>query len=161
MDLKEKEDLLNRISEQQKTIREQEREIGVLKNKNESLANKLSDKDDTINELKEKESQLATLQNDYDAIKIKADAYDNLENSEKEKLVEEIAGDNDTIKEKLNGMSLEDIKFFKETKLLNTNPKGVSSNSAPGQNGGTEPIEPQEPTPEEAYGKWDKENDRW
>lgn len=161
LDLKEKEELLNRINDSQKRIREQEQEIGILKNKNETLSNELKTKNETIDSLKEKENELVTLQKEHETIKIKAEAYDNLENSEKEELIKELAADNDTIKEKLNKMSLEDIKFFKETKLLNTNPKGVPSKSAPGQKEGDDPTDPDEPKPEDAYAEWDKENDRW
>lgn len=161
MDLKEKEELLNTIKDNQKRIREQEQEIGILKNKNETLKNDLNSKNDTDKELKSKLKELEDLKAEVDGLRAKAEAYDNIEVEEKNKLIEEIANGNDEIRERLSNMPLDDIKFLNEKKLLNTDPKGVPAGSAPGLQDGSQQGEgdkKDKPATYEDYQKWKKEN---
>ena len=161
LDIKEKEELLNTISENQKRQRQQEQEIGILKNKNKELEEANKKNQETIKELKDKQIELDKLQKDYDSLKTKSEAYDNLINDKKTNLIKKIApeADDETL-EKLNKMSLDDLKFFNEKKILNTNPKGIGSDGSPGQGKGEEGGS-KKPTPEEEYAKWDEENDKW
>lgn len=160
LDLKEKEELLNTIKDNQKRIREQEQEIGILKNKNKSLETTLSDKNESDKLLKEKEKELAKLKEDYEKIENKAKSFDDMINAEKDKLIEEIANGSEEIKERLEKMSLDDIKFLNEKKLLNTDPKGVGAQAAPGLQDGSHHRENDDDKPAtyEDYQKWKKEN---
>ena len=160
LDLKEKEELLKTINDNQKRIREQEQEIGILKNKNKTLESSLSDKNEIDKLLKERDKELAKLKEEKEKLEGKAKSFDDLIHAEKDKLIEEIANGSEEIKERLEKMSLEDIKFLNEKKLLNTDPKGVGSEAAPGLQDGSKPNDDgkDKPATYDDYQKWKKEN---
>lgn len=160
VDIKEKEELLNTISDNQKRIRQQEQEIGILKNKEKEYKEELAISKDLNKEVTEAKKALAQLQEENEKLKVKAEAYDNIEIKEKEEIIKEISGDNEEVKERLSKMSLEDIKFLKEKKLVTTDPKGVPANSAPGLQDGSKnksKKKPDEVTYDD-YTVWKKQN---
>lgn len=161
MDLQEKEELLNTISDNQKRIRQQEQEIGILKNKEKEYKKKLSEKNDVSNELSEKEKELESIKAENEKLKTKAEKYDNIESAEKEALIKEISGENEEVRERLSKMSLDDIKFLSDKKLITTNPKGVPAGSAPGLQDGSQGGDDDgddKPVTYDDYQAWKKEN---
>lgn len=141
--------------------REQEQQeiIGQLKAQLQSASNSLNEKQDLEKKLQDAEKAATDSQKIIDELKKKADAYDDLEKEKKEALIKELVGDDENLGKELEDLSYEKLKFLKESKIINQDPKGVGSRGAPGLNDdGTKKKKKEN---EESYEDWRKKQNTW
>lgn len=115
-----------------KKQQEQQEEIGILKSQLKNANKSVEDKKELENKIKELENKEKESEKEIKNLKTKAENYDKIENKKKEELVKELAGEDEELKTKLEEMSLENLEFFKEHKIITQKPKGVGNNGAPG-----------------------------
>lgn len=129
--MEEKEKLLNQIQANQEEIRNQQEEIGILRNRNKALDESLKKKNELEQKLKDKEAEYDKLQSEYDKLKPYAESFAELQAKKKDELVTKLANGDAELTEKYSKMSIEDLEFWSEKNILNTKPKGVGSNEEP------------------------------
>jgi len=137
---------------------EQQETIGQLKAQLQSASNSLKEKQDLETKLRDAEKAATDNQKTIDELKKKADAYDNIEKEKKEALIKELVGDDENLGKELEDLSYEKLKFLKESKIINQDPKGVGSRGAPGLNDdGTK----KKKKDDESYEDWRKKQKTW
>lgn len=154
----EKAKLLESIQKNNEEIRSQREEIGILKSRNRKLEDELKVSKELKKEFDIKSKELADLQEKLEAANVKAEAFDKIELDKKESLISELAGDDEEAFKKFSEMSVENLEFIKNHKLLNKPANGVPANVVETDNG-TNPDETgtDEMTYED-FQKWKKEN---
>lgn len=127
------EEAFEQISKQNRKL---ERELATKDNQLKANADKLA-------ELEELKARVKTLETDYkkatdelEEIRPYAQKYSDYETQRKESLLDEIAGDDAGVKEELSDWDIEKLEFLKSNRTVTTEPQGVSSNGAEGQNEG-------------------------
>ncbi len=141
--------------------REQEQQeiIGQLKAQLQSASSSLKEKQELETKLKDAEKEAENGQKKIDDLKKKADAYDELEKEKKEALIKELVGDDEKLGKELEELSYDKLRFLKESKIINQDPKGVGAKGAPGLNDdGTKKDKKDE---EESYEEWRKKQRTW
>ena len=135
--MEEKEKLLNQIQANQEEIRNQQEEIGILRNRNKALDESLKKKNELEQQLKDKEMELEKLQSEYDKLKPNADSFAEMQAKKKDELVEKLSNGDAELTERYSKMSIEDLEFWSEKNILTTKPRGVGSKDG-NENDGTE-----------------------
>ncbi len=154
--LGDKSEVLEKALEKQQ---EQQEEIGILKSQLKNANKTVEEKKQLEQDLKEAEKKEKESTKEIEDLKKKAEKYDNIEKKKKEKLVKELAGDDEELKNELEDMSLEKLEFFKEHKIITQKPKGVASPGAPGSDDeGTNPPGEDDPVD---FMKIRKKKKRW
>lgn len=125
--LEDREKLLNDIQANQQEIREQREEIGILRNRNKVLDESLKTKAEMEDQLKEKDAELSKLRAKIESLEKDANAYKEIEEKERATLISKLSNDDAELKEEYSKMSLEQLKFWSEKSLLNTQPNGLGS----------------------------------
>ncbi len=151
--------LLDSIQKNNEEIRSQREEIGTLKARNKKLEEELKVSKELEKQFNARNKEFEDLQAKFEANKSKAEAYDKLENDKKQALIDELAGDDEEAVKKFSEMSIDNLEFIKDHKLLNKPANGVPSNAVPNDNG-TTPNDDGEKDEKsyEDYQKWAKEN---
>jgi hypothetical protein len=137
---------------------EQQETIGQLKAQLQSASSSLKEKQELETKLKDAEKEAENGQKKIDDLKKKADAYDELEKEKKEALIKELVGDDEKLGKELEDLPYDKLRFLKESKIINQDPKGVGSKGAPGLNDdGTK----KKKKDEESYEDWRKKQRTW
>lgn len=150
--------LLESIQKNNDEIRSQREEIGTLKARNKKLEEELNKRKELEKQFNAKNKEFEDLQAKFETNKSKAEAYDKLENDKKQALVKELAGDDEEATKKFSEMSIENLEFIKDHKLLNKPPKGIPNTGETNDDGTTPNDDEEEEKDYEYYQKWAKEN---
>lgn len=119
---------------------ELQKRIGVLENENRSYKNLLKQKDDEIDKVKQSYSDMDGRLSELEKLQEKADLYDEMQKSIKEDLIEEMCGDNDTLKEVYANIDMKTLQAIKANPLVQKGGSGIPSNIAD-LDDGTAPVD--------------------
>jgi hypothetical protein len=137
---------------------EQQETIGQLKAQLQSASNSIKEKQGLEKKLQDAEKAATDSQETIDELKKKADKFDELEKEKKEGIIKELVGEDEKLGKELEDLPYEKLKFLKESKIINQDPKGVGSKGAPGLNDdGTK----KKKDDEESYEDWRKKQNTW
>lgn len=151
--------LLDSIQKNNEEIRSQREEIGTLKARNKKLEEELKVSKELEKHYNTTKKDFEDLKAQFEANKVKAEAYDKLKSDEKDALIKELAGDDEEAVKKFSEMSIDNLEFIKNHKLLNKPANGVPSNVVPNDNGTTPDDDGnKDERTYEDYQKWAKEN---
>lgn len=126
-----------------KRIRELEREVVTKDNQLESNKKKLEAYDELEKEVKELRKSNSEYEAKLETNQNKANKWDEYVTNKRTELIDEIAGDDSTMKETIKDWEFDKLKFLNEHKNISTDPKGV------GNAGGQDLNEPPKPTEKE------------
>lgn len=129
--------------------------------RNSELEKEMAQKDNELESLKEKLAQLTDLQEKYDDLEKqnsknsakleeltpKAKKYDEYSANKREKLLDELAGESDELRNKYESFDLKQLEVVAETRVVKQEPKGVSSRQGSGN--GEQNHKEESPTEEE------------
>lgn len=116
--------------------------------RNTELEREMAQKDNELESLKQKLAKIEDLQVRYDKLKKehdknsaklkeltpKAEKYDEYSANKKEKLLNELAGENKELRNKYESFGLSQLEIVAESRIVNQEPQGVSSNLGSGNN---------------------------
>lgn len=127
---------------------ELEKEMAQKDNELESLKQKLAETEDLQKKYakleKENSKNLAKL----DELSPKAEKFDEYSAGKREKLLTELAGESEEIRNKYESFDLEQLEVIAETRVVSQEPKGVDSHKASGNN-----VPPKEEGEEEGFNR--------
>lgn len=115
-------------------VQQLEREVAVKDNQLESNKKKLEEFDELKKEIKTLRDSNSEYESQIEANTDKANKWDEYVNTTKASLVDEIAGEDSTMKEKIKDWSIDQLNFLKDHKNITTEPRGVGNGNAEGLN---------------------------
>ena len=123
-------------------VKELERELAVANNQLESNKKKMEEYNELVKEVKELRKANSEYESQLESNKNKATKWDEYVTNQKESLVDEIAGDDSTMKDKIKDWDIDKLNFLKEHKNISTDPKGVGNGDTTGTGELNEPPKP-------------------
>lgn len=113
-------------------VQQLEREIAVKDNQLESNKKKLEEFEELQKEVKTLREANSSYESQIEVNTDKANKWDEYVTNKKASLVDDIAGEDSTMKEKIKDWSIDQLNFLKEHKNITTEPKGVGTGNAEG-----------------------------
>ena len=113
-------------------VQQLEREVAVKDNQLESNKKKLEEYEELKKEVKSLKEANSNYESKIEANSDKANKWDEYITSKKASLIDEVAGDDSTMKEKIKDWSIDQLNFLKEHKNITTEPKGIGNGNAEG-----------------------------
>lgn len=121
-------------------VKELERELAVTNNKLESNKKKMESYEELEKEVKQLRKTNSEYETQMETNKDKANKWDEYVNTERTELIDDIAGDDSTMKETIKDWDYDKLKFLQEHKNISTERKGIGN----GENDINEPPKPSE-----------------
>ena len=132
-------------------VKELERELAVANNQLESNKKKMEEHNELLKEVKELRKSNSDYEAQIEVNKDKANKWDEYETNKKASLVDEIAGDDSTMKENIKDWDIDKLEFLLSHKNITTDPKGVGNGN--NEEGDVGHVEDPKPTPEQEQQK--------
>lgn len=126
-------------------IKELERELAVANNQLESNKKKLEQYNELEKEVKDLRKANSEYETQIESNKDKANKWDEYVTDKKASLVDEIAGEDSTMREEIKDWDIDKLNFLLEHKNVSTDPKGVGN----GEEEGVGEVEPPKPNPQQ------------
>lgn len=108
-------------------VKELERELAIANNQLESNKKKMEEHNELVKEVKNLRKTNSEYEAQIELNKDKVNKWDEYETSKRTSLVDEIAGDDSTMKETIKDWDIDKLNFLLEHKNVSTDPKGVGN----------------------------------
>ena len=127
------EEAFEQISKQNRKL---ERELATKDNQLKANADKIAELEELKARVKTLEADNKKATDELEKIRPYAQKYTDYETKKRESLLDEIAGDDAGFKERIGDWDIEQLEILKSNRTVNTEPQGIPSNKAEGQNEG-------------------------